>query len=105
MARSAGLSQLSFAYAAWSWAVAASVLPLAEAEGAAEAEVLGVADGDGVESAFSASVTARPWVVAEAVGDAEEEDEAFSPEDALLDGLGEPLAPDDEALGEGLGVA
>ncbi|GAA3155425.1 hypothetical protein GCM10017687_86790 [Streptomyces echinatus] len=78
-----------------------------EAEGLGDGLPLPEAEplGEGVEPAFSASVTARPWEVAVAVGDGEPDEEPFCFEEALDDGLalglGEELPPVD-ALGEGL---
>src|SRR3954453_13612171 len=87
--RCAFLEQSRAVYWAWSlaWAEDVSVPPLAGADGDAELDAL--ADADGVESAFSASVTARPCEVAEA--DGEDDEVAFSPvePDLLAEGLGE----------------
>lgn len=66
---------------------------------------LGEPVGDGVASAFSASLTARPCEVAVAFGEGAPEGEvAFWSPEGLAAGLGDPLAPE-EVLGDGLGVA
>lgn len=103
LARTDSLEQSSAAYLAWSAASSAvTAAPLlAEADGLAEELALALAEADGVESAFSASVTARPCEVAEA--DGEDEEVAFSPvPEALAEGLGEAL---EEPLGDALGEA
>src|SRR5262249_55669687 len=104
-ARAAGLVQSRAAY--WAWSLAASVLPEAEGVGVAfdvePAE--GERVGEGVEPAFSASVTARPWEVAEALGDAVEDEVAFSLEEAPPEGLALGFGEEprlEEALGDGL---
>jgi hypothetical protein len=79
---------------------AALALALLVADGEALEEAEGLAEelADGVESAFRASVTARPWEVAEDVGLAELDEVAFSValsvafEEELLEALGEGLA-------------
>jgi hypothetical protein len=76
-------------------AVAGSTLALAEGAALEEAEELGVLLADGEEPAFSASVTTRPWVVAEADGVTEDEEDGV----ALSSALPEALL---EALGDGL---
>lgn len=94
--RCAFLEQSRAVYWAWSLAWAADG---AGADG--EAEVDALADADGVASAFSASVTARPCEVAEA--DGEDDEVAFSPvPDLLAEGLGEAV---EEPLADGLGEA
>src|SRR4051812_26583439 len=106
VARWAGLAQSRLVYSACSLAAVASTPLLDEAEGLAEDDAFAEAEDDGVASAFSASVTARPCEVAVAVGEAEEDEDAFSFEVALVDGLGDPLEPAlDDALGEGLVAA
>lgn len=98
VARSALFEQSSAVYAAWSFAVAGSTLPLGVGVGLDEAEEL----TDGLESAFRASVTARPWEVAvgEGVTEDDEDDDgdavalsvALSVALELLDVLGEGVA-------------
>src|ERR1044072_3278817 len=98
--RCAFLEQARAVYWAWSWAWAeeVSVPPVAGADGDAELDAL--ADADGVESAFSAAVTARPCEGAAAGGGAGEV--AFSPvePDLLAVGLGDAV---EEPLADGLG--
>ena len=80
----------------------------AEEESEGLADELAEAEEDGVESAFRASVTARPWEVADEDGEAEDDPVAFWDPDALLDGeaLGEALElPLEDALGEALDAA
>ncbi|GAA4959418.1 hypothetical protein GCM10023238_27830 [Streptomyces heliomycini] len=50
--------------------------PVADAEGLAPSSAVPLGAADGVSSAFRASVTARPWVVA--LADGEEPSVAFS---------------------------
>ena len=84
-------------YCAWSLAVAGSVLADGEADGLDEGEPL----PDGVGSAFSASVTARPCVLEVAEGVVEGE-VALSVALSLSLSLSEPVEALLEALGEGL---
>jgi hypothetical protein len=88
----------------WAWSLVAAALALAFADGEALEEAEGLAEelaellADGVESAFRASVTARPWEVAEDVGLAELDEVALSValsvafEEELLEALGDGLA-------------
>lgn len=101
VARAALSVQSSAVYSAWSLAVAASTLALADGEALASAEALAELVADGVVSAFRASVTARPWEVAVADGVAEVALSVASSE-ALLEGLLEALL---EVLGDGLADA
>lgn len=94
------MEQSSAVYCAWSLAVAGSVLADGEADGLDAAEPL----PDGVGSAFSASVTARPCVleVAEGGVEGDEDEVALSVALSLSVSLSEPVEALLEALGEGL---
>jgi hypothetical protein len=110
LARCALSVQSSAVYWAWSLVAAALALALLLADGEALEEAEGLAEelaellADGVESAFRASVTARPWEVAEDVGLAELDEVAFSvalsvafeeePLEALGDGLADAAEPE-----------
>lgn len=99
LAREALLEQSSSANCFCS--LAAAAWSAADADGVASAFGVVLALGVGEESAVRAPVTARPWVVALALGVADDFPLSDAEALGLADGLG---LPDDEALGVGVGV-
>lgn len=81
--------------------LAAAASSAADADGVPSALGVVLAFGVGVESALSAPVTARPWVVALALGFADDFPLSAVGALGLPDGVD---LPDDEALGIGVGV-